>query len=325
MSRWDPDRILDELSREADALERVRQEVIQKGKKGNQIIMWIILGAVVLGGLITAAAGNPVPLFVMIPVALIASLIVYHVYFGKGKARYLTMFKVGFLQPMVKHIEPGMNYDPSRGISESVFIESGLYGSRPDRYSSQDLFHGNVGETSLMFSEVHAEEKHTSTDSKGNTTTTWTTIFQGILFIADFHKEFRSPVSVMPDFAEKTFGWFGKKLQKLGGNLQKLENPEFEKHFVVRGADAVETRYILTPKMQECLVELRRRVGDGLRVGFRDSHVWMTIPESRNWFEGNIQLPANDRNQLKEILFQLWSCFSIVENLDLNTRIWTKR
>jgi len=324
MSQWDPEKILESLTQEANALERVRQEVLTKRAKGNKIILWTILGAVVLGGAISAIAGNPVPLFVMIPIVLIASLVIYQVYFGSGKARYLSMFKVGFLEPMVKKIEPKMNYDPTRGISESVFVGSGLYGSRPDRYSSEDLFFGEIGETSLTFSEVHAEEKHTSTDSKGNTKTTWTTIFRGVLLIADFNKEFRSPVSVMPDFAEKTFGWFGKKLQKLGGNLQKLENPEFEKHFVVRGADAVETRYILTPKMQERLVDLRERVGDGLRVGFRDSHVWMSIPQSDNWFEGNINVPANDRAQLKNILFQLWSCFQIVEELDLNTRIWTK-
>ena len=324
MSRWDPDKILESLTQEADALERVRQEVLTKRAKGNQIILWTILGSVVLGGLVSAVVKNPIPLFVMIPIALIASLVIRQIYFGSGKARYLSMFKVGFLEPMVKQIEPAMNYDPTRGISESVFIESGLYGARPDRYSSEDLFHGDIGETSLMFSEVHAEEKHTSTDSKGNTQTRWTTIFRGVLLIADFHKEFRSPVSVMPDFAEKTFGWFGKKLQKLGGNLQKLENPEFEKLFVVRGADAVETRYILTPKMQECLVELRKRVGDGLRIGFRDSHVWMAIPQSDDWFEGNIHVPANDRAQLKNILFQLWSCFQVVEELDLNTRIWTK-
>ena len=181
-----------------------------------------------------------------------------------------------------------------------------------------------IGDTKVMLSEVHAKEKHTSTDSKGRSQTRWKTIFKGIFFLADFHKEFRTPVLVMPDVAERHFGWIGKKLQKLGGNLQKMENPEFEKMFVVRGADAVETRYLLTPSMQERLVLLRGRLGKDLRIVFRDSHVCLAIPNETNWFEGDLKMPAGDRTQAKMLLGQIKSCFQIIEELDLNTRIWTK-
>jgi hypothetical protein len=182
-----------------------------------------------------------------------------------------------------------------------------------------------IGETKIMFSEVHAEEKYTTTDSKGNQTTHWRTIFLGVCFLADFHKEFRSPVTVMPDVAEKNFGWLGKKLQHLGGNVQRMESPEFEKHFVVRGADAVEARYLLTPSMQERLLALRGRLGRGLLVGFRDSHVWLAIPNATNWFEGDLKMPASYRSQAKLLMGQLRSCFQIVDELDLNTRIWSKQ
>jgi len=216
-----------------------------------------------------------------------------------------------------------MTYVPGSGISEGMFVAADLF-SRPDRYHSEDLFQGMIGKTSIMFSEVHAEEKHTSTDSKGRRKTTWSTIFKGVFLIADFHKEFRSPVSVMPDFAERSLGWFGKKLQKLGGSLQRLENPEFEKLFVVRGADPLETRYLLTPRMQECLVELHQRVGQGVCIGFRASNVVLALPNSVNLFEADSKVPAADRNQLEGLLFDLWNCVRIVEDLDLNTRIWTK-
>ena len=68
----------------------------------------------------------------------------------------------------------------------------------------------------------------------------------------------------------------------------------------------------------EYLLELRARVGNGFRIRFRNSHVWMAIPQSDNWFEGNVHTPVNDRAQLKNILFQLWRCFQIVEELDLD-------
>jgi len=205
-----------------------------------------------------------------------------------------------------------------------LFEASGLYRSRIDRYASEDYFGGKIGETEIEFSEIHAQEKKTSTDSKGRTKTTWVTIFRGLLFSADFHKEFHSPISVLPDVAEKNFGWMGRKLQKLGGGLQLMENAEFEKMFVVRGSDAVEVRYVLTPRMQEALVDLRKRTNQQIRIGFSHSRVWITIPNRANWFEPDFQRPAGDASQLGRFLSQVSCCTGIVEELDLNTRIWTK-
>ncbi len=324
MSKWDVDRALDAVAAEIDTLERVRRDVISKRAEGTKRMTFVILGAVLIGVLVMLVSGSPVGLLAGLVAGVIGALIVHQIYFGNGAARYRAMFKVGFLSKLIRAVEPEMTYVPEQGISEAVFNESGLFSSDPDRYSCEDLIHGMLGDTKVMFSEVHAEEKHTSTDSKGNTSTRWETVFLGVFFRADFHKEFRTPLSVMPDVAERHFGWFGKKLQKLGGNLQKMESPEFEKMFVVRGADAIEARYILTPSMQERLIDLRRRLGDGVRVVFRDSHVWLAIPNKTNWFEGDLFKPAGDRSQAALLMGQLQSCFQIVEELDLNTRIWTK-
>lgn len=323
MKKWDPSAHLERLREPLEHLEGIRQEVLTKASKGQRLMIFWVLGSLLLGFGLTAASGEGFMMVFGVVAAVIAALIIYQNYIGSGYQRYQLMFKAGCIEPLVKSVEPGMNYEPAKGISEQLFRAVGLFSS-PDRYSCEDLFHGTIGKTHIMFSEVHAEEKHTSRDSNGNTKTTWSTIFQGIFLIADFHKDFRSPVSVMPDFAEKSFGWFGRKLQKIGGGLQRMENPEFEKFFVVRGNDPVEARYILTPSMQDCLVDLRKRVGDGVCIGFRDSKVTLAIPENANWFEGNVKTPAFDRQQIEQLLAQFWSCFRIVEDLDLNTRIWTK-
>ncbi len=324
MSRWDIDQALVAVSDEARELEAVRQQVLAERAVGKQKLLFVFGGALVVALGFLAGSGSPLGLLAGLPVALIGGGIVHHVYFAKGAARYQAMFKRQFVSRPVKAIEPGMNYEPDQGISEQLFSQSGLFSSRPDRYSCEDLFHGRIGETEVMFSEVHAEDRRTRRDSKGNTETYYVTIFKGILFLADFHKDFRSPVSVMPDIAERHLGWIGKKLQKLGGNLQKLENPEFEQMYVVRGEDPVEARYILTPSMQEQLVELGKRVGDGLKVVFRDSQVCLAIPNKEDWFEGDLHKPAGDRQQAAKLMSELKSCFMIVDELDLNTRIWTK-
>lgn len=324
MSRWDVDHILEVVAAEARSLEKVRQDVLAQRNEGKKKLL-IVLAIAVLSAVVMMAVSSAVMgLATGVILGGVGGLIVHQVYFAKGMARYQDLFKRQYLTRVVKSVEPSMDYQPHRWIDEELFNRSGLFATSPDRYSGEDLFHGTIGKTKVTFSEIHAEEKRRRTDSKGRTKTYWVTIFRGIFFIADFHKDFRSPVTVMPDVAEKHLGWFGKKLQNLGGNLQRLENPEFEKMFVVRGSDAVEARYILTPAMQEQLVDLGRRVGDDLRVVFRDSLVCLAIPNQEDWFEGNLHHPIGDPEQARRILAELRSCFIIVDELDLNTRIWTK-
>ena len=324
MSRWDVDHALEAVAAEALEVEAVRQKVLAQRAEGKKKLILLVLASLVIALGAMAVAGSPMGLMAGLPVLLIGGFIINHFYFAKGAARYQALFKSQFVSHVVKAIEPGMNYDPARGVSEGVFAQSGLFSNRPDRYRCEDLFHGSIAETEVMFSEVHAEDRRTRTDSKGRTETYYVTIFKGIFFVADFHKNFRSPVSVLPDVAERHLGWIGKKLQKLGGNLQKLENPEFEKMFVVRGEDPVEARYILTPSMQDQLVDLGKRIGRGLRLVFRDSQVCLAIPNKENWFEGDLKKRADDRAQAAKLLGELKSCFIIVDELDLNTRIWTK-
>lgn len=255
---------------------------------------------------------------------VISVFVIYGIYVGGRKAAYVTRYKAKVLTAVTKEVQPKMNFRPHEGISKALFKSSGIDSSRIDRYQSEDLFLGEVGETEVYFSEVKAERKDTSRDSDGKTKTTWHTVFDGIFFMADFHKEFDTWVTVMPDFAEKSFGWFGKKLQNFGGNVVRLENPEFEQAFVVRGGDQVAARYILTPDMQERLLELRRFHGTSVKLAFKDSRVILTFDSRDNWFEPDFHKPSNDLRQIEGFVMELQSCCAIVEILNLNTRIWTK-
>ena len=102
------------------------------------------------------------------------------------------------------------------------------------------------------------------------------------------------------------------------------QESEFEKAFVVRATDPVESRYILTPDMQERLLALRGRLNQDVRISFRDSHVFLTVPNQADWFEPRLDRPADDIGQMTNFLGQMAACFQIVEDLNLNTRIWTK-
>src|SRR5690606_28612315 len=160
-----------------------------------------------------------------------------------------------------------------------------------DRYSYEDSFSGVVGATSFRFSEVHAEYKTTTTDSKGNTRTQWHTICRGIFFVADLNKHFQGQTFVLPDTAEPALGGCSRGLQSLSsaidsrpGELVQMEDPTFERLFAVYSTDQVEARYILSPSLMERLVALRNDVGDKMAVSFVDSCIFIAIPTTKNRF-----------------------------------------
>ncbi len=193
---------------------------------------------------------------------------------------------------------------------------------------SEDGFRGSLGKTSVFFSEMKAEYKTTRRDSKGNTRTSYHTFFDGLFMIADFHKHFRSSVLVLPDVAERSFGLLGKKLQGFRPfpeqKLVYLEDPEFEKNFVCYGEDQVEARYILSTSMLRRILDLKEKWADDVRLHFRDSSALTAISHKHNLFEPNLKQTALHRGHLQQICSELTTCFEIVDDLNLNTRVWTK-
>ena len=314
------DQILHSLKPTLERYEEERLILLAKRQKGGLWIAGISLAGFCLALFLIQQS---FPVAIIAAILTIMGIVVCHsIFLGSTKASYRNIFKSKVVARVVESLAPGMTFQPQQFVSKEWFVRSGLF-RKPDRYQGEDYFVGKIGKTELFFSEVHAEQEHTTTDSDGDTSTHYETLFQGIFMVADFHKEFRTQVVVAPDKLE-SFGFLGKKLQGLGGKVQRMENVDFEKLFVVRSADAVEARYILTPAMQERFIELTRIWGNELRVSFQDSLVILALPKENDWFEGNIRTPIDDPNQFHNLVAQLHACFSTVEDLDLNTRIWTK-
>ena len=116
---------------------------------------------------------------------------------------YVSTFKHQVIAAIVRYFDDSLRYSPEGRISMGDFSASNLFRQGIDRYSGEDYIEGTVGQTAIRVSEVHAQYKTTSTDSKGRTQTQWHTIFKGLYFIGDFNKHFSGTTLVLPDFAER--------------------------------------------------------------------------------------------------------------------------
>lgn len=270
---------------------------------------------------------NPPVILIVIPILFSVILFIYFIYkTSQQKARYRQSFKSGVVAEIVKLINPEWEYLCNYCMSQEAYLQSGLFPHPYDSYEGDDFVTGRIGKTDFQFSELHTRYKQVTYGSKGQRQEHWVTIFKGLFMHADFNKNFSGTTFVLPDTAERLLGSLGQSLQKLSsrGELIKLENPEFEKLFVVYSSDQVEARYILTPAIMEAMVELHNRFDGDICFSFVGTRVYCAKSFSTELFEPNIYRSGVNFADVKEMYDLFGLITALVQQLNLNLRIWTK-
>ncbi|MFZ1946750.1 MAG: DUF3137 domain-containing protein [bacterium] len=247
--------------------------------------------------------------------------------YGLLISEYVHCFKTRVITRIVAFIDPGLEYWARGHIEPWQFTSSRIFQRAPDRFRGDDHVKGRLGDTRIEFSEIHAEYK-TETHGRSGRRRNWHTIFKGLFFVADFNKQFYGRTVVLPDTAEKVFGGAGSFLQSLNrgrGELVKLEDPEFEKYFVVYGDDQIESRYILSTSLMERIVNFRKKTGRPVHLSFVGSQVFVAVPYTKALFEPKVFTSIVGFSSAEGYFDDLHLAVGIVDDLNLNTRIWTKQ
>ncbi|MFZ9045783.1 MAG: DUF3137 domain-containing protein [Cyclobacteriaceae bacterium] len=309
------------LSQELDQFEQERLNIIQKAKKPR------------LFGLVFCLSAIPLFYFFENPIWGILTIIVGIIIFSVGeypKKVFAKKFKEEVISKLVKHLHADLHYDPSGGFHYSFLYDQGLINTSPNRGKSEDRIHGMVGATAIDLCEQLVEKKTTTTDSKGRTKTHIQQLFKGLVLSADFHKSFNGETVILPDWAENSsWSWLAKKFQSSsrdGNRIVQLENPEFEKLFAVYSSDQVEARYLLSTSMMDRMVKLYQKLSASstckIMIRFHNEKMIMAIDWSNNFFE--YEFKKTVKEEVEETYTELELCTGIVEDLNLNTRIWSK-
>jgi len=239
--------------------------------------------------------------------------------------QYRQDFKNKIIQKITAFVDENLVYSPENYVSRDKFTNSGIFQKYCNNYRGEDHFTGKLGKTEIEFSEVQG--RHVTTTGTGSKRKShYTTIFKGIFIVADFNKNFNGHTIVLPDTAEKMLGKFGQNLQSMSsrGELVKLEDPEFEKEFCVYSDDQLEARYILSPSLMKRIVDFKRKWNTKIYLSFRDSKLYVAIKMDKNLFESRLFKSIVDYNFIEQNIRFLTLLTGIVEDLNLNTRIWTK-
>ncbi|TXI86744.1 MAG: DUF3137 domain-containing protein [Crocinitomicaceae bacterium] len=254
--------------------------------------------------------------FLIFSVALLSSR------FRRQQKKYQLQFKNLIISPLTQLVEGDLKYQPESGIDLETFKLSKLVKGPIDKFHSEDLFTGAIGETSFQFSEIVAKEKQDS-ESCGNS---HITAFKGLFLVANFNKTIKSKLTVFPDvFAEK-WGFLGEIVSREifptdGMERIKLEDSSFEKCFEVFGDDQVESRYILTPSLMRRFVELRDKK-QFFGASFRENQLFIVVYLTKDLFEPHVFRKTINMKEIELFLDYLTFMTKIVIDLNLNNRIY---
>ena len=105
--------------------------------------------------------------------------------------------------------------------------------------------------------------------------------------------------------------------KKLANQKVNLEEITFNKYWNILSDDQIEARYILTPVLMEKINEIKRLYkGKYIDFSFFENKMMIAIHTRKNMFETtSLFKPALEYDKVKEVVYQLYSIFSIIDTL----------
>ncbi|MDH5656163.1 MAG: DUF3137 domain-containing protein [Spirochaetia bacterium] len=290
-------------------------------------------------GFFTGFAFSLIAGILFFPAAILGpfiGLLTYLIKTGNRANNFRTQFRINLknnvISKMIAFLDSELTYSWKDHVHLREFLQSGLYPELNFNniyYTGDDHVKGMIDKTYVEFSEITARSGPPK-KAENNLQN----YFHGFFFLADFNKNFSGRTFIFPDFPEEKYGSFiaenfqsfinSQKTYGVKENQIRLEDPEFEKLFSVFSSDETEARYILSPSFMEKLTTFRKQTGIPLRISFVNSKIFIVIPVASELFEMDPFKPVNNLNLLHNFADDFIFAMGITDELNLNTRIWSK-
>jgi hypothetical protein len=108
-------------------------------------------------------------------------------------------------------------------------------------------------------------------------------------------------------------------------SLVKMDDPNFEKEFVVYSTDQIEARYILSNSLMQKLLLFKQKSKHPVYISFVGNHIHIAIYYDKDLFEPSIFHSLLEYKIAMEYVKTLHTAIGIVEELKLNQKLWSKR
>ncbi len=221
-------------------------------------------------------------------------------------------FKNGVIRKLLNYFYNDVRYIPRQRINIKLLQKSLLFKKKIYNNTGDDYTECRIGNTYISFSEVQTYSKSE------------TYFFNGVFIAVKFNKSFKSKTIVTPNSSLSDI----KRIKlNIFGAMEKaskviLEDSIFNKEFDVISEDQVESRYLLSTSLMQRLIDYKLKVNKKVSFSFIDNWVYVAIPTKVDLFEASIIKPITDKEFIKSSYDYFQLLTGLVEDLDLNTKIW---
>ena len=206
------------------------------------------------------------------------------------------------------------------GFTRSQIFRDELH--EPDKLEQEDCVYGSIGDTDIFFAEIVVENIKTAylNEFEKPEFSGKSSLFHGLFFEAKFSKNFISRTFILPN----TFKSKVASLNNWRGEKVNLEDLEFKHIFNVYSDNQIEARYILSTNLMSRLAQFNQKAKRKVYISFVDGFVYIAIPYRQNLFEPQLFRSMTSFSPLRDYFLDLQLMIGIVDDLNLNRRIWQK-
>lgn len=233
--------------------------------------------------------------------------------------------------------------NPELAATNEDKVEEALQQPDMDPEEERKKMLEEIPRTKIAFSEVEASKVVRTRDKNGKTRSTEYKVFKGLFFVVDFNKDFKGVTTIVPKqsilskFKRNHVLTKSKHLEEV-----ELDNLTFNEKFIVQSTDEGKARYILTPAFMERVIAFINKTKNPPESGkrghsifkgsekhyvpyfsFKNGRMYFLLNTDQDHFDFNMDRKI-DKESIYYYFEDLNRALELVEDLDLNLRLWNK-
>ena len=293
---------------------KLRTAYDKAANQQNLILVPIVVATIAIAGIIafnTGSIGGAIPILIF---GTAGSFVAKIQLLTRLNKKFNQRYKTEVIHPSLKMQYPDIEYKPDIGFGQKAIARTKLIDPKANQIASSDYIKYTVGNTIVQFSNVLASQTSRNNDTE---------LFRGAIMAIAFNKYFQGEYLLV----DRSYRSIASVLYHALGGAGKaieLESPEFNKVFALYGKSEQQARYILSPALMQKILDLQQHTKAPLSFSFRGQMMYIAIPMKHQLFSMHNSSQYHTQRYIINQLAVFERLLHIVEELDLNTRIWSR-
>ena len=294
-------------------------EAMRKKKYRSSLILFILVSLFLVPSIASFLLGGVFDFTFLIIIGFVIGIIgLILLCIGLGiKNRFSKDVRAKAEKAVRDELFPGAVLDSDKGFDLSFLLSPGFFAS-PDRYYGSHFMSGSYKNIPFEKASYDLQKKHTTTDSKGHTVTTYITYAKGTLYHFTFERDLGETVKILEKQGVLSFG-------SSKDNLTKVETEfiQFNKKFRVLASNETTVFYLLTPQIQEKILALEPKYKGTFYLSYMGNSLFIAVNDSGESVKVPYSKPISDET-MRPLLEFYGAPALFIDTLDLDSNKFKK-